>query len=65
MHEINLKLAIEDVNMILEGVGTLPFARVYALVGRIQEQAAQQIRAGQAAQTERATAPELVAEAAG
>jgi hypothetical protein len=65
MQEINLKLAIEDVNMILEGVGTLPFARVYALVGRIQEQAAQQIRAGHAAPAERGPAPELAAEAAG
>jgi hypothetical protein len=45
MQEINLKLAVEDVNMILEGVGTLPFARVYVLVGKIQEQASQQLRA--------------------
>jgi hypothetical protein len=45
MQEINLKLAIEDVNVILEGVGNLPFAKVYALVGKIQEQAAQQLRA--------------------
>jgi hypothetical protein len=49
MQEINLKLAVEDVNMILEGVGTLPFARVYTLVGKIQEQAAQQLRANLAA----------------
>jgi hypothetical protein len=47
MQEINLKLAVEDVNVILEGVGALPFARVYALVGKIQEQAAQQLRESQ------------------
>jgi hypothetical protein len=46
MQEINLKLAVEDVNVILEGVGNLPFARVYTLVGKIQQQAAQQMRAG-------------------
>lgn len=49
MQEINLKLAIEEVNVILEGVGNLPFAKVYTLVGKIQEQAAEQIKADQAA----------------
>jgi len=49
MQEINLKLSVEDINLILEGVGSLPFARVYALVGRIQEQAARQLRTEQAA----------------
>lgn len=45
MPDINLRLSIDDVNVILEGIGNLPFAKVYGLVGRIQEQAAQQIRA--------------------
>jgi hypothetical protein len=49
MQEINLRLAIDDVNVILEGVGNLPFAKVYTLVGKIQEQAAQQIRADRTA----------------
>ena len=49
MNEIKLSLAIEDVNLVLEALGGLPFARVYALVGRIQEQAARQIQsAGEA-----------------
>ena len=52
MQEINLRLAVEDINVILEGVGTLPFAKVYMLVGKIQEQAAEQLRAGQAASAE-------------
>jgi hypothetical protein len=43
MQEINLKLTVEDANLILEGLGTLPFAKVYVLVARIQEQAAQQL----------------------
>jgi hypothetical protein len=54
MQEINLRLAVDDVNMILEGVGGLPFARVYLLVGKIQEQAAEQLRASQAAAPDRA-----------
>lgn len=65
MQEIILRLAIEDVNTILEGVGALPFARVYTLVGKIQEQAAQQIRSEHAARAEHAAGAELAAEAAG
>jgi hypothetical protein len=43
MQEINLKLTVDEVNLILEGLGSLPFAKVYALVPRIQGQAAQQL----------------------
>jgi len=43
MQEINLKVTIEEANLILEGLGNLPFARVYALVAKIQEQAASQL----------------------
>jgi hypothetical protein len=45
MQDINLTLNIDDVNVILEGLGNLPFAKVYTLVGKIQGQAAEQIRA--------------------
>ena len=64
MQEINLRLAVEDVNVILEGVGNLPFAKVYTLVGKIQEQAAQQMRADHAAKAEEAPGAALVAERA-
>ena len=43
MQEINLKLTVDEANLILEGLGSLPFAKVYALVARIQAQAAQQL----------------------
>jgi hypothetical protein len=43
MQEINLKVTIEEANLILEGLGNLPFAKVYALVAKIQEQAASQL----------------------
>ena len=62
MQEINLRLAVEDVNVILEGVGNLPFAKVYTLVGKIQEQAAQQMRATHAAKEQDASGATLAAE---
>jgi hypothetical protein len=43
LQEINLKLTIEEANLILEGLGNLPFAKVYALVGKIQDQAGRQL----------------------
>lgn len=46
---LRLALTLDEVNLILEAVGALPFARVYALVGRIQQQAAQQLQAAEAA----------------
>ena len=64
MQEINLRLGVEELNVILEGVGNLPFAKVYALVGKIQEQAAQQLRADHAARAEAASGAALAAERA-
>lgn len=49
MTDIQLRLSIDELNLILEGVGNLPFARVYALVGKIQSQAAEQLQAAQVA----------------
>jgi hypothetical protein len=48
MQEIRFSLTIDEVNLILEGLGTMPFTKVYALIGKIQEQAAQQIKAANA-----------------
>jgi hypothetical protein len=42
--EITLKLKTEDINLILEGLGNLPFVRVYNLISKIQNQAAAQLR---------------------
>lgn len=44
MQNIKLELNIEETNLILEALGQLPFARVYALIGRIQEQAKAQLQ---------------------
>ena len=50
MPDLQLALSIDELNLILEGVGNLPFAKVYALVAKIQAQAAAQIKAAQAEQ---------------
>ena len=57
MHDINLSFAVEEVNLILEGLGNLQFAKVYALVGKIQEQASQQIKAANVSRPEAVPAP--------
>ncbi len=41
--EITLKVNTDQANLILEALGNLPFVRVYALIGRIQQQAAAQL----------------------
>ncbi len=43
MKDINLKVTIDEANVILEGLGQLPFAKVYTLVAKLQEQAAEQL----------------------
>ncbi len=40
---IELEFTVEETNLVLEALGALPFARVYTLIGRIQEQARQQL----------------------
>lgn len=42
--EINFTVTVDEANLILEGIGVLPFARVYQLVGKLQEQAKRQIQ---------------------
>ena len=42
MKEINLRLTIEETNLVLEALGNLPFVKVYRLVSKIQEQATPQ-----------------------
>jgi len=40
---INLALSIEEINLILESLGELPFRRVFQLIGRIQSAARAQL----------------------
>lgn len=43
--EIVLKLTPQEINLVLEGIGNLPFVKVYSLVGKIQAQASAQLGA--------------------
>lgn len=43
---IKLDLEVDDINLVLEALGAMPFARVYDLVGRIQQQAQRQLSNG-------------------
>jgi hypothetical protein len=43
MKEFNLQITLDEANLILEALGNLPFVKVYALIGKIQEQAGQQL----------------------
>lgn len=40
---INLSVTIDEANLILRGIGQLPFAEVYQLVAKVQHQASQQL----------------------
>jgi hypothetical protein len=53
--EINFKVTVDEANLILEGLGYIPFAKVFALVAKIQEQAQQQFN-GENPQGEKAGA---------
>jgi hypothetical protein len=48
MQESNLKVTIEEANLILEALGNLPFIKVYALVAKIQGQASEQLNTASA-----------------
>jgi len=45
--EVTLKISIDEANLILEGLGLIPFARVYALVNKLQGQASAQLNSPQ------------------
>jgi len=44
MKEINLKLTVDDTNMVLNALGKLPFIQVQELIVKVQTQAQKQIK---------------------
>ena len=44
MQSIQLTLTLDEINTVLEGLGRLPYAQVYALIARIHDQATQQLQ---------------------
>jgi hypothetical protein len=45
MSDLGFKVTVDEANLILEGLGHLPFAKVYALVEKLQLQAKEQLQA--------------------
>jgi len=41
--DINLRLTADEINLLLEGLGSMPFVKVYALIAKIQQQASDQL----------------------
>ncbi len=58
MKEIEFKVTIDEANLILEALGNLPFAKVYALVGKLQTQASAQLDQPEPLEADAAKAPE-------
>lgn len=56
MNKIELQLTIDETNLVLEALGQLPFARVFQVISRIQEQARAQVAAADRAQAARSEA---------
>jgi len=45
MSAIPLNLTLEETNLVLEALGQLPYARVYLLIQKIQQQASEHLQA--------------------
>ncbi len=46
MNPIQLSLTLDEVNLVLEALGELPYARVHGLIAGIHTQATSQLRGG-------------------
>ena len=61
MNKINLTLTLEEVNSVLNALGTQPYAQVHALIAGIQTQGSTQVQAAQNGQGEVSEASKMVA----
>lgn len=59
MKEISFTVTVDEANLILRGIGLLPFAEVYQLVAKLQQQAGRQLEreAGNGEDRRSGTAP--------
>lgn len=60
MTTLRLDLDVDDVNLVLEALGKLPFVQVYQLIGRIQAQAQAQVQAPGAGAADQQVRAEVV-----
>jgi hypothetical protein len=49
MDKLNIKLTVDEVNLIMESLGHLPYLRVFELISNIQNQAREQLGSAQQA----------------
>ncbi|HEY8459191.1 MAG TPA: hypothetical protein VIM99_02365 [Blastocatellia bacterium] len=49
MQTIKLNLTLEEVNLVLESLGHMPYVRVFQLISKLQQQAMPQLQENQAA----------------
>ena len=62
MQTIQLTLTVEEVNQILNALGEQPYAKVYTLVNKIQEQAQAQLQAHESPMAQENIPPEKEAQ---
>lgn len=43
MKTITLNITVDEANIILDALGQQPFVKVYSLIGKIQQQASEQV----------------------
>jgi hypothetical protein len=46
MREMKFEVSVDEANLILEGLGQLPFVRVYGLISKLQAQARRKLDDG-------------------
>lgn len=56
--QIELKLSVDEVNIILESMGQVPFIKVFSLIEKIQRQAEQQLNDKINTETDKKESPE-------
>ena len=61
MNKINLTLTLEEVNTLLNALGTQPYAQVQPLIAKIQAQGSAQLQAAQNGRAEVPKAPKKAA----
>ncbi|HEY0737443.1 MAG TPA: hypothetical protein VGD69_21170 [Herpetosiphonaceae bacterium] len=44
MQPVQLSLSLNEVNTVLEALGQMPYIKVYQLIGKIQQQAQEQLQ---------------------
>jgi hypothetical protein len=47
MQNIKLNLTLDEINIVLESLGQMPYVRVYQLITKIQQQTAPQLQEAQ------------------